>query len=120
MSDPIIDDADSDLPHAERWAAGGVPGSFANLLHDEIVRLRSERTCATCIHWDPPDLAAQWHDWDKVPEQDMTRWSVCELIGMPDYGEVCTTTAFTQDGSDYKATLHARSDFGCTLHEAKP
>jgi hypothetical protein len=29
--------------------------------------------------------------------------------------ETVTTLAFTQDGSEYAADLHTRSDFGCVL-----
>lgn len=77
--------------------------------------------CGTCVHWhdsmgdysyDAPD--------EPLPAAPGAIWGHCTLIDMPDYGEVTTRIAFLRDGSDYKATLYARSDFGCTLHEAKP
>lgn len=76
-------------------------------------------TCATCTHWRQSD------DWNKpspdnVPQPDRANWGWCDLIGLPEYGEVVTVTAYTKDGSDYKADLFTRSDFGCTLHQVKP
>ena len=95
--------------------------------------------CGSCRHWNDP-----WSDGDdtdrytlkrrvigtendeyawEVPEtpveSDGERWGSCGLIDMPDYGETVTRPAFTQDGSDYSATLYCRSDFGCTLYEAR-
>ena len=74
--------------------------------------------CASCKHWEQV-WADGSRDYDKgagkIPEADRPEWGVCGLIQMPDYSETVTTLAFTQDGSDYEADLHTRSDFGCVL-----
>jgi hypothetical protein len=62
-------------------------------------------------------------DWDPdskhIPDEDRKEWGWCEKITMPDTFEkvVEGTKAFTMDGSEYRATLHTRSDFGCVLGE---
>jgi hypothetical protein len=77
--------------------------------------------CGTCSHWQPTYLHYGWKEWDKdLPAQEGERWGHCTLIAFPDYGEVTTQIAYCQDASEYEATLYCRSDFGCTLHEAKP
>lgn len=82
--------------------------------------MSDERTCATCEHWESPEADAMWGDWMSYPEEDAGRWGVCQLIDLPGYGEQTALSAYVQDGSDYKATLHARADFGCNLHAPSP
>ena len=77
--------------------------------------------CGTCVHWRATHLHPEWGTWDEdLPAQAGQRWGHCALIALPGYGEVTTLVAYVQDASEYEATLYARSDFGCTLHEAKP
>lgn len=93
--------------------------------------------CGSCRHWNDPwaydrggdrytlkrrvvgDNDGEWQLPETPIESDGERWGSCGLIDMPDYGEKVTRPAFTQDGSDYSATLYCRSDFGCTLYEAE-
>mgnify|MGYP000272915726 CR=1 FL=1 len=76
----------------------------------------TDRDCATCAHWEPS--SELWGDWLPYPEDDAPRWGACGLIELPGYGfgVRVNVSAYVQDGSDYRATLHARSDFGCNLH----
>lgn len=71
--------------------------------------------CETCRHWDKV-----WEGMDygsnKIPADDLPRWGVCRLIDMPGWGEQTAVAAFVQDGSNYRASLHTRSNFGCSLH----
>ncbi len=77
--------------------------------------------CASCKHWqqvwnDPASKAyVHGNAAEKIPADKRTEWGVCEAIGMPEMAETVTTLAFTQDGSEYMADLHTRSDFGCVL-----
>jgi len=78
-------------------------------------------TCATCKHWRhvPKSELGPADPWpDKVTGEDEPRWGWCNLIGLPGYGETTDLSAYTQDGSDYRADLHTRDDFGCTLHNS--
>lgn len=92
----------------------------------------TEGRCGSCLHWNDPwshgadddrytlsrRVVGSDSDATEVPvESDGHRWGSCRLIDMPDYGETVTRPAFTQDGSDYIATLYCRSDFGCVLYE---
>lgn len=77
--------------------------------------------CGSCVHWQNPWVDAYLHI-GKVPREEHPRWGTCQKITLPDaFGTVdADVVAFTQDGSDYTADLHVRSDFGCKLWEAKP
>lgn len=85
--------------------------------------VESENTCGTCSHWKP--IAGEW-DWmddeDQIVAPSPHPWGSCGLIALPEPPWAdpnihrVNTTAYVQDGSDYKATLYCRSDFGCTLH----
>jgi hypothetical protein len=81
------------------------------------------RTCATCKHW-------IFDDGERSESMKALNLGVCDAIPMffdattwgPDgprvlKPEFAKMTAFTQDGSDYKAYLYTTKDHGCTLHE---
>ncbi len=87
--------------------------------------------CRTCEHW--ADLENEWGEV-KGLTPDGESWGHCELLEMPesysdyrmDYSQDGSTfvplgdsepsIAYAQDGSDYRASLMCRSDFGCVLH----
>lgn len=71
-------------------------------------------SCESCVHWDKVWEGAEYGP-SKIPADDLPHWGVCRLIDMPEYGSSVSVPAFVQDGSDYKAALHTRSDFGCSL-----
>lgn len=79
--------------------------------------------CETCKHWKNP-----WTEGEHslagshVAVEEHPRWGTCQLIGLPEFAARLDhdVKAFTQDGSEYVADLHVRSDFGCILHESKP
>jgi hypothetical protein len=103
------------------------------------------RSCATCKHW-LSDQGEQY-DWrvrirltllpgesqedrwehDSPYEQRAARversYGLCKKIDLLDsYDEVSEDElplAFTKDGSDYKANLYTRAEFGCAAHEPK-
>lgn len=79
-----------------------------------------DRTCGTCSHWQQPSGDRDEPYQHEPRPEGPTPWGWCGLIGLPEYGEVVTTTAYTKDGSDYVADLHTRSDFGCNLHDPAP
>lgn len=84
--------------------------------------LRFTINCGTCKHWQPVWTGTQF-DWDAnagcIPDEDVKEWGWCRKITMPEMFEQVPegTKAFTKDGSDYRADLHTRSDFGCVLAE---
>lgn len=80
--------------------------------------------CAGCAHWSPtqyqpdirPDLDTKPDDW--MGEEAPGNWGYCQYAG--EFGPRDTSNRFfVSDGSDYPATLHTRSDFGCIDHAPK-
>ncbi|ERR1700741_1596947 len=90
--------------------------------------------CATCVHWSPPDDDDSYRAQFKVlgvrrcravpVAWDATMWSPDAddesgyvRVRGPEYDR---TTAFVQDGSDYRADLYTMPEHGCTMHKAVP
>lgn len=77
-------------------------------------------TCETCRWWD-----AEWRYQStevrrctRIPEYwDATRWTDDEY----ETRITCNADdlAFAQDGSDYRAMLLTRAQFGCVLHQRR-
>lgn len=81
-------------------------------------------TCETCTHW---KRYADVDDWDlrdiAWSVEDPISWGHCQLIGLHDtYGGKVEggVRAYTRDGSEYRADLFTRSDFGCVEHAETP
>lgn len=90
-------------------------------------------TCGTCAHWREPDgwygseLRAEGADdpleWDHAASVALNRlYRPCQRITMPDWSERLTPEtapiAYTMDGSEYRADLMTRAEFGCGLWES--
>jgi hypothetical protein len=77
-------------------------------------------TCATCKFWDQKD-GDYYFGLGKclacVEFWDATGWDNDGKRCLTD--EFANCKAFTQDGSDYRAELLTKADFGCVSHEAK-
>ena len=99
--------------------------------------------CGTCKHWD--DTHDDWrsgltlmlkegekHDdrydassaYQQRTAEIEKQYGVCKEIGLLEGGEEVDgddpPLAYTKDGSDYKATLYTKNDFGCVEWERKP
>lgn len=94
-----------------------------------------ETRCGTCKHWQKPrddwygaDLRAEGYDDSDAYDHEATialnrLYRTCQRIEMPDtYGEKFTPEtaplAYTMDGSQYRADLLTRAEFGCVLWES--
>ena len=78
--------------------------------------------CQTCEHWRNP-----WTNWSDGPVDEVeepSTWGTCTAISLHDPYDTPKAgpdvLAFTKDGSNYRADLHTRSDFGCVLWAASP
>ncbi len=84
--------------------------------------------CRDCQHWDKAaiDEIYSYADCDepeKANDIPGKRRGVCKLTEMRDIGRyekaAAPLLAEAQDGSDYKAYLITREDFGCVQFERK-
>lgn len=84
-------------------------------------------TCETCVHWRKWETNANYKAnigeckmvvlwWDASEWVDDDNENGCTRIISPKYDN---QRAFVQDGSDYKASLFTRNDFGCVSHKEK-
>lgn len=79
--------------------------------------------CKTCRHWQQCLQYETGHSQGlgrcsaALMLWDCTEWrdDADERVLMKEHEN---TKAFVQDGSDYRATLLTKPDFGCVLHEA--
>lgn len=76
--------------------------------------------CSTCQFWRPPtDGTGSDFGLGRCKAApmfwDATDWDEeCNRRLLPEYAE---TKAFVQDGSDYRAVLLTKPDFGCVMHK---
>ena len=81
--------------------------------------------CETCKHW--TDAWGLWVEelYEEAeargesfnPDEAPPRWGTCSVVTL---GWDAEQRAFVQDGSDYRADLHTRADFGCVLWTPSP
>ena len=78
--------------------------------------------CATCKFWREPNS-----QYDVGVGMGLRKcWTVPMFWNATDWDEdgsrtfdakYANTTAFVQDGSDYKADLYTKAEHGCTMHQ---
>jgi hypothetical protein len=80
------------------------------------------KTCATCAFWKAPEdyetsaKSLGLRKCTAVPMfWDATEWSE-DGDARQFRAEFKDTKAFAQDGSDYRAELWTKGDFGCVMH----
>lgn len=103
--------------------------------------MSDERTCASCKHWDQETLRTNWKgalsitsrtkqgaqaltydERDELAQRVSLRFGRCNAIREgwdvpPEEAETVRIVAW--DGSEYRADVNTRDDFGCVLHAAR-
>jgi hypothetical protein len=82
------------------------------------------KTCETCAHWEVWKSEAGFKKDMGECNMVVMWWNATEwefnngdrVIMSPRYDN---QRAFVQDGSDYRASLYTRKDFGCVDHKEK-
>jgi hypothetical protein len=80
------------------------------------------KTCETCKHWDEAGEYETGYGLGLGTCKNIPMfWDATEWNGDGDgrkfLDQYKDTKAFAQDGSDYKAYMLTKSDFGCVSHE---
>lgn len=83
--------------------------------------------CKSCKHWDKTERPPHFYEnSEMIPV--VGQWGTCERIlrlsgdsygTPPTLDEKTEDPAYLSDGSGYFASLTTRSDFGCSLWEAR-
>lgn len=76
--------------------------------------------CGDCVFWERPEQRTDFTNIWRDNESDK-QYGRCREITLGDGYEEAPDPlplAVTKDGSDYKADLFTRADFGCVLHES--
>lgn len=77
---------------------------------------KSDRLCETCKHWKRhtvDDFGWGWKDERANPDD----FGECKAVAFEYWQEKGDKPFYVMDGSEYRAQLNTRRDFGCNQHE---